>query len=60
MSDDAIRARVTELVDMLLSQPYEVDLSDIWAVGQFEKSAAILDARLEKQKTWNCNQGRRQ
>jgi hypothetical protein len=27
-------------------------------VVQFEKSAAILDARLERQKTWNCNQGK--
>jgi hypothetical protein len=36
MNDDAMHAKVVSLVDMLLSQPYEVDLFDIWNYLKFD------------------------
>jgi hypothetical protein len=49
MTDDAMHAKVVSLVDMLLSQPYEVDLSDIWHYLKFDLD--ITDEREIKRLT---------
>lgn len=49
MADDDVHAKVVSLVDMLLSQPYEVDLSDIWHHLKFD--LGITDEREIKRLT---------
>lgn len=40
VNDDVMRARLIEVADMLLSQPYEVDLLDIWNHLKFDLGVA--------------------